>query len=84
MQREIISMQYEEKREGSKIICEQLKTIIEKIKPHTIITYHPLSDEVDISSITDWFQNFGSVITVGQDGSFESFGDSEDILALIP
>ena len=59
VQENISSLKIEEKINASQKICDQLRGIIQKEKPHTIITYHHLSDEVDISSIKTWFQNIG-------------------------
>ncbi|MCB9807334.1 hypothetical protein H6768_05680 [Candidatus Peribacteria bacterium] len=72
-----------EKIEASEKVCEQLRTIIEQIQPHTIITYKALSDEVDISSLIHVFPAL-SIITVDQDGSFLEFTDDIKVLALIP
>lgn len=84
VQENISSMGQEGKSKASAEICEYLKHVIEALQPKTLVLYNPLSDEVDISTLADWFSSQGTVITVGQDGSFESFKNSSETLVLIP
>lgn len=84
VQENISSMGQEEKNKASAEICENLKHVIEVFQPKTLVLYNPLSDEVDISTLADWFSSQGTVITVGQDGSFESFENSSETLVLVP
>ena len=84
VQENISSMGQEEKSKASVKICDNLKHIIEVLQPKTLVLYNPLSDEVDISTLADWFSSQGTVITVGQDGSFESFKNSSETLVLVP
>ncbi len=49
VQENISSMSQEEKRKASEKISQYLESIIETLKPKTLVLYNPLSDEVDIS-----------------------------------
>ena len=80
----ITVLEHEEKIKASETICRELKDVIAKTKPQTLILYNPLPDEVDISSLHSWFKSRGNIITISHDGLFEPFEDSENTLAIIP
>lgn len=84
VQENISSMSQEEKRKASEKISQYLESIIETLKPKTLVLYNPLSDEVDISILWSWFWYRGNVVTVTQEGLFESFENSKNTLAIIP
>ena len=80
----IALMTDEKKKEFSHDICTQLKIRIKEKNPTTLILYNPLADEVDISSIHEWFAPRGQIITIEQDApDWLSFENTNTIM-LVP
>ena len=54
VKKHINEISHEDKQKESSVVCEKLITFLTKQSFETLIVYDPLSDEIDISEVTNW------------------------------
>ena len=50
-------MNKEQKKEESDKVCEEIQSFLIKKSPEMLVVYEPLSDELDITAVLNWYQN---------------------------